>query len=545
MRRVSAVGSTLGALLIASACATATGTGSSSRYSATPTPTPQPSQARGFALLDSVRAQSIADREGPGASIHTEYETVSGSRRARAVFHLDDDAYVMIGHIDPDGVVRIVFPSDPSDDGFVKGDHTYRTAEFFAGFNDQFRYRALQAGVSHVTSTDSYDGGIGYVFMIAAWRPMRFDSFKDGAGWSSYELASVDYMRDPRPAIQELASLLVGDARESYTLKFARYFDSQPLYAGLNSEYSTLGFDYCAGSRPFGFASPIFNAGLGGYGPFGSMYQYGYDFTRRGTTYSYDAAGDCYRTGSPYSYGYYSGYQIAQTPNLPPITSRPRKFDLEHRNPAEPRVVVGHKMPPVDGATPTTPATTGQPRHFSPEYRQRGLITNDDPSGGPVRRQPRIEPATPTTGRVRPTLEEMTNRHAETPHEGSIGARVRAPVGGDDRPQQGAGAETPVNRGRMQGNPSGTGGNPGGEQRTYQRPEVRENPRGEQPARSEPSPRMQAPERSSPPPAPRVEAPPVRSAPPPSAPPPSAPHPQSQPAQSSGSPVTPVKPPTT
>ncbi|MEP6494860.1 MAG: hypothetical protein ABJF01_19390 [bacterium] len=530
MRRVRVVGFTLGALAIAGACTATTGNGSGSRYSAT-TPAPQPIRSPGATLLDSIRAQSIADREGPAGTIRAEFETVAGSRRARAVFHLDDDAYVMVGHIDPDGVVRIVFPTDPKDDGFVKGSSTYRTAEFFAGFNDQFRYRSAQSGMYRSTSAalDSYDGGVGYVFMIAAWRPMRFDAFTDGTAWSSYELASLDYLQDPRPAVQELASLLVGDAREAYTLKFARYFDSQALYAGAGSGYSSLGFDYCAGAQPFGFTSPFFNTGLGGFGPFGSGFQYGYNFTRRGTAYYYDQAGDCYRTGSPYSFGY-GGFRIAQTPGIPPIIGRPRKFDLDgHRSPLEPKVVVGHVMPRPQNATP---APTGEGAHFSPEYRQRGLITAEDPSsGGPVRRPPRMEPQAPVGTHVRPSIDEMTSRRAENTHEGTPAGMVRA--------QQGAGAETPTYRGRMQGSGANGTANPGAgvEQRTHQRPETHENPRAEQPVRSEPSPRtpppertappprMQAPERpASPPPPPRAEAPASRpSSPPPSAPPSSTP----------------------
>lgn len=523
MRRVRVFGSTLGALVLASACASSTGNVAGSRYSTSPSP--QPVARQSAAVLDSIRAQAIADTQGPGVSIHAEFETVGGSRRARAVFHLDDDAYVVVGHIDPDGIVRIVFPNDPVDDGFAKGQRTYQTAQFFAGFNDQIRDRFSTNRMFRTTSAaqDSYDGGVGYVFIIAAWRPMRFDAFKDGTNWYSYELASADYMRDPRPAIQELASLLAGDAREAYTLKFARYYDTQTTYAsnGYGGGYGALGLDYCAGYEPLGFASPFFGGGFSVFNQFG---QYGYNFSRRGTNYYYDRLGDCYRTGSAYGgYGYgYGGGYIAQTPPGQPVTSRPRTFNIEaHRPPVVPTVTVGHTMPLPESNKPALPE---QAVHTSPTYRQRGLVTAEEPSTGPARRTPQIEARTPEE-RTRPTLQQMIDRRTD-PGNG--------------------GAPTPTYRGRVQADPGSSASEP---RNTYQRPEpsqnprieqpARQSPRVEQPARSEPTPRMQAPERSAPPP--RAEPPAVRSAPPPS-PPPSAPPPSSPPPSSSSS-GPPVKPP--
>jgi hypothetical protein len=535
MRRVHVFGSTIGVLVLAAACATTPANVGESRYSTTPSPQPVRNQSSA-AMLDSIRAQAIADREGPGASIRAEIETVNGSRRARALFHLDDDAYVMIGHIDPEGIVRIVFPSDPVDDGFVKGQRSYQTGQFFAGFNAQFRNRYSTTGMFRTSSAaqDSYDGGVGYVFMIASWRPMRFDAFRDGARWDTYELASDDYIRDPRPAIQELASLLVADVREAYTLKFARYFDTQSLYAGGfgGGGYDALGLEYCAGYEPAGFASPFF---FSGFNPFGSIYSYGSSFTRRGTSYYYDAGSDCYRTSNPYGgYGYgFGGYQIAQ--NVP-APSRPRTFDIEKLGPHIPKVTVGHTFPVPGEVKPSVPE---QGPHTSPTYRQRGLITPEEPATGPARRGPQIQAATPPNERSRPTLEQMTERRAQQGNEQSNIGRTRA-IAGDGRTYEPSGS-SPVTRGRVQAGNDGTSPEV---QRAYPRPET-SNPRTE-PVRSEPTPRMQAPERSAPPPrseppAARFEPPAARSAPP-SSPPPSAPPPSSPPASSSSG--TPVKPPT-
>ncbi len=418
LRPMGSVGSALGVVLLAGACAIPSPSARISRYDVAPSA--QSARTLSATSRDSLFAQSLADHEGPGVSVRAEMSTVSDSRRVRALFHADDDAYVIVGHIDADGILRIVFPSDPRDDGFVHGDKTYRTPEFVAGFASQYRYRE-SSGLFHYTqaSSDSYDGGLGYVFVIAAWRPMRFDRFQTENAWDSFELADADYMKDPRPAIYELASLLAGDNREAYTVKFARYYNTQDLYGGYSSFAFGNGSGYCSGYEPFGFAmSPL----SGRYGFFNPAYAWGSSYSYRGTAYSYDAGGDCYRTGYPTGY-YYSGLTLATgaQPFTPPM--RKRGFDPEgYRTHPIPQQDAPHRMTVQDNAQDTGPSTA----HFSPQYRQRGLITSDEPSTGPAPRQPRIEAQPGSQERVRPAIQEMTNRRAQIAHEGSIANRPRA-----------------------------------------------------------------------------------------------------------------------
>ena len=155
MRRSRIVGATISVLLAAGGCATSTGTTSSSRFGVSPS-VQAASRTLGGAERDSVLAQAVADREGPRVSIYAEFANAAASRRVRANFHVDDDAYVVVGHLDADGILRIVFPTEPGDDGFVRGQHTYHTAEFFAGFTDQYRYRARSGGFFRNTQS-SYD----------------------------------------------------------------------------------------------------------------------------------------------------------------------------------------------------------------------------------------------------------------------------------------------------------------------------------------------------------------------------------------------------
>ena len=405
MRRIRVVGLTLGFLGVVSGCATSTGNPAST-YPSPRLQVTRMSRAQQTAWRDSVYAQAIADMEGPRVSIRAEFSNAAGTRRARALFDLQDDAYVLIGHIDADGVLRIVFPTTPNDEGFVKGNRSYQTNDFYAGFVDQYQYRAQTFyRAMSLSRTDSYDGGLGYMFIIASWRPMRFDRFQTEGRWDSFEMTDDEYLRDPRPAIYELASLLVGESREAYTVKFARYYNTQTVYTGNNSYAS--GFRYCLGYQPFGFASdptnfPYSYSNFGFASPFGfAPGFFGYTFTRRGTTYTYDSFGGCYRTSPTGGFGYSGIPRIAAGPqNLPK-----RPFDVTTRQrPFNPRGFTAHPMPtPVGDAKGSAPAV-------SANYRQRGLITASDEPVVRGRREPRVEASAPVAGHVRPSIQEMVTR---------------------------------------------------------------------------------------------------------------------------------------
>ena len=175
-------------------------------------------------VRDSLAAQTLAESEGPRVSVQVNLDGANGSRRVDASFHMYDDAYVLVGHLGADGRVRVVFPTSPEDDGFVQGDKIYHVPSFFAGFTEEYRWRRATDGYHSVQSRrDSYDGGVGYVFVIASWRPMRFDRVTDAGKWETYEISDVRYMADPREAIDEIASVLAGDNREAYTIEYASY----------------------------------------------------------------------------------------------------------------------------------------------------------------------------------------------------------------------------------------------------------------------------------------------------------------------------------
>ena len=500
-RRVFAL--TTGVLLAAGACVSSQGLGT---LLDTGVPDEGNSRTLSSSERDSAFAQAIADQEGPRITLYAELTNADyvGARRVRAHFRLDDDAYMLIGQIDADGVVRIVFPNSPTDDGFVRGHRSYQTAEFFAGFTGQYRYRYTTAFRYGLRSPDSYDGGIGYVFAIASWRPMRFDQISTRGTWDDFELTDAEYLRDPRPAIYEIASVLAGGNREAYTVKFARYSDTRSLY-GNDYRSSAFGYGYCAGFAPIGFATTPFDIRYAAFG----FYPYGDSFIFRGTRYLYSAAGDCYYTMPAYGYGY--GIRIAQGPPYGPQTPvAMRRFDLDHRrSPITPTPVPAHRMP----ATGTGTDVGSGIAQTSPQYRQRGLLSADDPGATPRRREPALQGGLHLENE-RPSIQEMTSHRAHD-DGGSNAGRLDGFTRATSRP-------APAQQRPRLDSPSGESHTSG-----YSRPQPVDRgsstPRTEAP-RIE-SPRYEAP-RSAPPP--RVEV--IRSAPPPSPPPA-----RSEPASSGGS----------
>jgi hypothetical protein len=339
---------------------------------------------------------------------------------------------------------------------------------------------------------------------------MRFDQLSTRGNWDDFELTDAQYLRDPRPAIYELASVLAGGNREAYTVKFARYSDTRSLY-GNDYRSSAFGYGYCAGYEPIGFATTPFDIRYSAFG----FYPYGESFFFRGTRYLYSAAGDCYYT-TPGYYGYGYGFRIAQGPFYQPQTPvAMRRFDLDHRrSPITPTPAPTHRMPSL-GNTGSDVGSTGIAQ-TSPQYRERGLLSAEDPGATPRHREPALQNGLHLDNE-RPSIQQMTSRRAHEDggyNRGQISRddgfthAISRPVNGDQHPR----LDSP-------GNDSHT--------TNYSRPQPAD--RGSYTPRTE-SPRVEAP-RSEPPrsaPPPRAEV--IRSAPPPSPPPP-----RSEPASSSSS----------
>lgn len=403
----------LAGLVAAGACATTAPPGT--RLDEAPAPRPaQRASTPTTTLAGTLGGNSIVDRDGPQVEARAEWSQVAGSRRMRAAFTLQDDAYVLIGHVDADGVLRVVFPSDPRDDGFVRGGgRTYRSAEFFAGFTDAYAFRYATTGRLDGVRPDSYDGGGGYLFVVASWRPLHSEAIADGGRWSSFEVTNDAYVADPRPAIYELASMLAGGDADGYTVRFARYYDSGYSSSYGYSSYASHGLSLCETSF-YGWSPTISWQYLSTAAPFLTA-GFGQTFAYRGRRYGYDSLRQC-AVALPYGYGLYAPPRIAQSPGRPgrptsPVTGRTRSLSIDDvdRNPIEPHTPPARVAPgfasDVGGTADVTP-----PR-VAPEYRTRRPTLGERPSDPVPRGRARVAPESqPVEPRVERRPETQTQR---------------------------------------------------------------------------------------------------------------------------------------
>src|SRR5437763_12808773 len=66
---------------------------------------------------DSAYAQAVADEVGPRVTVMADFQYAASNREVDAQFHMYDDAYVLVGHLDGGGRLKILFPAQPGDDG--------------------------------------------------------------------------------------------------------------------------------------------------------------------------------------------------------------------------------------------------------------------------------------------------------------------------------------------------------------------------------------------------------------------------------------------
>lgn len=423
-------------------------------------------------VLDSLQAEQIAEADAPRVRVTANFEDDMGSRRVEAFIRADDDAYVLVGHIDANGRLQIVYPKHPGDDEFVRGGHSYRIPPFFGGFADEYRYRRSTdyTRLSMVRSReDSYDAGTGYVFVIASWRPMRTERVADGDRWSSYELSSDEYLTDPRAAVDELAQVVAGDSREAYTVEYAHYRSSN------YGMYSANSYDRCSfagyGTSGYGFG------GLGlAYSPFYGGFGYGLSPWSFGA-FGYPAAGFF----SPFSYA--------------------RQFD--------PMTGCSYYVPVYRPVFVTTYPIVRNPapgmRAFKPELPRPPKLGDVPGLAGP---------AAPSGNATRPGFADLKATDLNGMHPASPAAHPSI--------------EQMVRRHRT---PDAVSAGPGGAQFPIGQPMQRERPRFAPPAQAEPPrytppaesrPRGEQQPRTAPAPTPHHEAPPMRVQPMHQSPPPAS-----------------------
>ncbi|MGH7718437.1 MAG: DUF4384 domain-containing protein [Gemmatimonadaceae bacterium] len=171
-------------------------------------PLSAPAAARGQRAADiPVYPRRAAERDH-SLSVRVWLEGADVYRRgtgARVSFRVEEDAYVVVARIDADGDLQVLYPSHPTDDGYVRGGQTY----------DIPGYGSYTFRVHEYT-------GLGYVFALAAQQPFALRRISSGGYWS-YRPAGGRVHGDPHEAFRDFADEVLYDPRAPYSLDYATY----------------------------------------------------------------------------------------------------------------------------------------------------------------------------------------------------------------------------------------------------------------------------------------------------------------------------------
>src|SRR5437763_1115284 len=133
----------------------------------------------------------------------------------RVHFRTEQDAYVTILRIDTDGRVRMLFPREPWEDNFARGDRDYE-----------------------VPGRDSRDAfyiddspGVGYIFAVVAGDAFVYDALENHDHWDYRATSDGRVHGDPYVAVTDLAERIVPAGYGDWD------YDLAPYYVQRHSDY--------------------------------------------------------------------------------------------------------------------------------------------------------------------------------------------------------------------------------------------------------------------------------------------------------------------
>ena len=233
--------------------------------------------------------------------------------RAKAQVRSEYDGYLIVLHVDPEGRLRVLFPLDPDEDNFVRGDKKYEVRG--RGGREAFEADAT---------------GRGTVYAAVSRDPFRYDGFTLGDHWDYQALAPARLREDPEPELNELVHRM---AQGTFDYDLLNYdVVGRSAYASSYSSRYDYGSAYDDGWCRFSCGSYYGHSGFGlSVGLFyGSPYRryyynpyfYGYDPYYSPFFYDpyYYASSYYPRYGYPYRY---YGYHDRHYPDRDRVYNRP------------------------------------------------------------------------------------------------------------------------------------------------------------------------------------------------------------------------------
>ncbi len=128
--------------------------------------------------------------------------------RVRLYFRLDRDAYVTIFRVDTDGRVRVLFPREPWEDNYARGERDFEV---------DGRHLGREA-----FTIDDYPG-VGYLFAVAAPDPFTYDAIQSDDHWDYRVIADGRVRGDPYVALTDLAQRIVPEGYADWDYDIVSY----------------------------------------------------------------------------------------------------------------------------------------------------------------------------------------------------------------------------------------------------------------------------------------------------------------------------------
>jgi hypothetical protein len=190
----------------------------------------------------------------PAVRLKISDEFVRTGDREKVHVRSASDGYLVVLRMDTEGNMRVVFPVDPSDDGYIRGDKDVE----IRGRGDREAFEV------------SENSGSGLVLAAVSDRPFNFDAFSRANHWDYRALAPDDRTKDPEAAMLDIVDRMT-DGRYNYDL--ASYTVGNrvvrgPVYAGWYGPWYPSRYGVWVVGRPYHYYAPRvgigFNIRLGG-----------------------------------------------------------------------------------------------------------------------------------------------------------------------------------------------------------------------------------------------------------------------------------------
>src|SRR5439155_1109651 len=131
-------------------------------------------------------------------SVKINHRPLSSGDHARVYVETAQDGYLAVLHADPDGRIRVLFPTDPRDDDFIRGGRRFEVR----GRSDRDAFQV------------EGDEGSGTVLAAVSSDPLNFDAFVRNDHWDFRALGgpSRAVTNDPLAQLLDIVQRMSGDS---------------------------------------------------------------------------------------------------------------------------------------------------------------------------------------------------------------------------------------------------------------------------------------------------------------------------------------------